>query len=106
MPLCDCGAVLKPDVVLFGELLPERAMLRATALAMSSGLMLAIGSSLEVWPVAGLPEDTLRAGGKLALVTKGPTPYDRLAEVKLSGDVVDELEAVVALLGGVEGPRA
>ena len=106
VPLCDCGAVLKPDVVLFGELLPERAMLRATALAMSSGLMLAIGSSLEVWPVAGLPEDTLRAGGKLALVTKGPTPYDRLAEVKLSGDVVDELEAVVALLGGVEGPRA
>jgi len=56
--------------------------------------------------VAGLPEDTLRAGGKLALVTKGPTPYDRLAEVKLAGDVVDELEAVVALLGGVEGSRA
>ena len=98
VPLCDCGAVLKPDVVLFGELLPERAMLRATALAMSAGLMLAVGSSLEVWPVAGLPEDTLRAGGKLALVTKGPTPYDRLAEVKLSGDVVTELEAVVALL--------
>ena len=48
VPLCDCGAVLKPDVVLFGELLPERAMLRATALASTAGLMLAIGSSLEV----------------------------------------------------------
>jgi NAD-dependent deacetylase len=98
LPLCDCGAVLKPDVVLFGEMLPERAMLRATALAMSARLMLAVGSSLEVWPVAGLPEDTLRAGGKLAIVTMGETPYDRVAEVKLSGDVVAELEAVVAAL--------
>jgi NAD-dependent deacetylase len=103
VPLCECGAVLKPDVVLFGEMLPERAMLRATALAMNAGLMLAVGSSLEVWPVAGLPEDTLRAGGKLAIVTMGETPYDRVAEVKLSGDVVAELEAVLALLGGVEG---
>ena len=98
LPLCDCGAVLKPDVVLFGEMLPERAMLQATALAMTAGLMLAVGSSLEVWPVAGLPEDTLRAGGKLAIVTMGETPYDRYAEVKLSGDVVQELEAVVAAL--------
>jgi NAD-dependent deacetylase len=102
LPRCDCGAVLKPDVVLFGEMLPERALLRATALAMSAQLMLAVGSSLEVWPVAGLPQDTLRAGGKLAIVTMGETPYDRVAEVKLSGDVVEELEAVVGLLGGVE----
>jgi NAD-dependent deacetylase len=98
LPLCDCGAVLKPDVVLFGELLPERAMLRATALAMTAGLMLAVGSSLEVWPVAGLPEDTLRAGGRLAIVTMGETPYDEHADVKLSGDVVTELEAVIAAL--------
>jgi len=99
LPLCDCGAVLKPDVVLFGEMLPERAMLRASALAMTSGLMLAVGSSLEVWPVAGLPEDTLRAGGKLAIVTMGETPYDHHADVRLSGDVVAELEAVLAALG-------
>jgi NAD-dependent deacetylase len=98
LPLCDCGAVLKPDVVLFGELLPERAMLRAAALAATTGLLLAIGSSLEVWPVAGLPEDTLRTGGKLAIVTMGETPYDRVADLKLSGDVVAELEAVVAAL--------
>ncbi len=98
LPRCDCGAVLKPDVVLFGELLPERAMLRATALASTAGLMLAIGSSLEVWPVAELPADTLRAGGKLALVTMGPTPYDREATVKLSGDVEQEMQAVLAAL--------
>jgi NAD-dependent deacetylase len=102
LPLCDCGAVLKPDVVLFGEMLPERAMMRASLLAMNAGLMLAIGSSLEVWPVAGLPEETLNAGGKLAIVTMGETPYDRVAEVKLTGDVVEELEAVIDLLGGVD----
>ena len=67
--------------------------------AASARLMLAIGSSLEVYPVAGLPADTLAAGGRLALVTMGPTPYDRHAVVKLSGDVVDELEAVLAALG-------
>ena len=60
--------------------------------------MLAIGSSLEVYPVAGLPADTLAAGGQLALVTMGPTPYDSEAAVKLSGDVVDELSAVLAAL--------
>ncbi|MBE2318265.1 NAD-dependent deacylase [Solirubrobacter sp. CPCC 204708] len=99
VPRCDCGAPLKPDVVLFGELLPEDAINRATALAATAGLMLAIGSSLEVHPVAGLPQDTLLNGGQLALVTMGPTPYDAHAAVKLSGDVVEELDAVLAALG-------
>ena len=94
-----CIAPLKPDVVLFGELLPEEAMAEAQALASEADLMLCIGSSLEVFPVAGLPGATLRSGGRLALVTQGPTPYDRDAEVKLSGDVVEELAAVLAALG-------
>jgi NAD-dependent deacetylase len=98
VPRCDCGAPLKPDVVLFGEFLPELAMARASELAASAGLMLAVGTSLEVYPVAGLPSETLDAGGRLVLVTMGPTPYDGLADVKLSGDVVAELEAVVAAL--------
>jgi NAD-dependent deacetylase len=98
VPRCDCGAPLKPDVVLFGEFLPEPAMARASELASSAGLMLAIGSSLEVYPVAGLPAETLEAGGRLALVTMGPTPYDGIADVKLSADVVAELEAVLAAL--------
>jgi NAD-dependent deacetylase len=98
VPRCDCGAPLKPDVVLFGEFLPEIAMARASELASSAGLMIAIGTSLEVYPVAGLPSETLEAGGRLALVTMGPTPYDGVADVKLSGDVVTELEAVLAAL--------
>jgi NAD-dependent deacetylase len=98
VPRCDCGAPLKPDVVLFGELLPEGALARASALAAQADLLLCVGSSLEVYPVAQLPQITLAAGGSVALVTKGATPYDGDAVVKLRGDVVEELSAVVAAL--------
>jgi NAD-dependent deacetylase len=99
VPRCDCGAPLKPDVVLFGELLPEPALTRASDLAASADLLLCVGSSLEVYPVAELPAITLASGGQLALVTIGPTPYDREATVKLGGDVVEELQGVLAALG-------
>ena len=98
-PECPaCMVPLNPDVVLFGELLPERALAEAQALAMDADLMLCVGSSLEVYPVAGLPAMTHGAGGRLVLVTQGPTPYDGDAEVKLDGDVVEELQAVLAAL--------
>jgi NAD-dependent deacetylase len=98
-PECNCCiAPLKPNVVLFGEMLPEQAIFDAHALAEEADLMICIGSSLEVYPVAGLPQVALDGGARLALVTQGPTPYDRAAEVKLGGDVVQELEAVLAAL--------
>jgi NAD-dependent deacetylase len=99
VPRCDCGAALKPDVVLFGELLPAAEIERAERLALGADLMLCIGSSLEVFPVAQLPELTLSSGGKLAIVTKGPTPLDRQAAVRMRGDVVEDLAAVVGALG-------
>src|ERR1700710_2522548 len=95
----SCGGPVKPDVVLFGELLSESAMTRARDLAERAELMICIGSSLAVHPVAGLPQLTLERGGRLAIVTVGDTPYDGDAELKLGGDVVDELEALVAALG-------
>ena len=98
-PLCEaCVVPLKPDVVLFGELLSERALSEAQQLAMDADLMICVGSSLEVYPVAGLPAMTHGAGGRLVLITQGPTPYDSDAEVKLDGDVVGELNAVLAAL--------
>jgi NAD-dependent deacetylase len=100
VPRCpDCAVALKPDVVLFGELLPERAIAQASALCARADLLLCIGSSLEVHPAAGLPLFTHRAGGALAIVTRGPTPLDELASVRLSGDVVEELSALVAAVG-------
>ena len=99
VPRCDCGEPLKPDVVLFGEYLPIAAFVRAEALASEARLMLCIGSSLEVYPVAGLPLTTLESGGQLAIITRGPTPLDGRAAVRLGGDVVEELEALAGALG-------
>jgi NAD-dependent deacetylase len=98
VPRCACGEPLKPDVVLFGEMLPVDAIERAWQLAEGADLLLCVGSSLEVFPVAELPLVTVRGGGQVAIVTQGRTPYDDAAAVKLSGDVVAELEALVAAL--------
>jgi NAD-dependent deacetylase len=87
LPRCAlCGAVLKPGVVMFGELLPHDALARAVELAAGAGLLLVVGSSLQVWPVAGLPDETLRRGGRVAVVNREPTPYDHRAELVIHGD--------------------
>jgi NAD-dependent deacetylase len=98
VPRCDCGEPLKPDVILFGELLDEAAMTRATDLAVGADLMLCVGSSLEVYPAAGLPELTLDAGGQIAVITMSATPFDRFAAVRLDGDVEEEMRAVMEAL--------
>jgi NAD-dependent deacetylase len=98
VPHCDCGRPLKPDVVLFGEWLPADALDRAYELASRADLLLCVGSSLEVHPIAQLPGITRAAGGAVAILTAGPTPWDARAAVKLGGDVVVELEALVAAL--------
>ncbi|HZO06399.1 MAG TPA: NAD-dependent deacylase [Solirubrobacterales bacterium] len=95
----ECGGAVKPDVVLFGELLPEAAMAAAQELAEGADLMICVGSSLAVYPVAGLPQLTLQRGGKLVIVTKGPTEYDADAELKLEGEVDEELSALLEVLG-------
>jgi NAD-dependent deacetylase len=98
VPDCDCGQPLKPDVVLFGEWLPEGALNEAYALAAGADVLLCIGSSLEVHPIAQLPGITRQNGGQVAIVTQGATPWDPRAAVKLDGDVVAELESVLAAL--------
>jgi NAD-dependent deacetylase len=102
VPRCEpCATALKPDVVLFGEMLSEPVLRRAAELCERADLLLCIGSSLEVQPVAGLPLLTRRAGGRVAIITQGPTPLDDVADVRLSGDVVAELEALAGALGCV-----
>jgi NAD-dependent deacetylase len=94
----DCSGPVKPDVVLFGELLPAEAMAEAESLAGGADLMICVGSSLEVYPVAGLPSVTLGRGGRIAVITKGPTPFDEDAAVRMDGDVVADLDAVLGAL--------
>jgi NAD-dependent deacetylase len=94
VPRCEeCRGPLKPEVVLFGEMLPEQAIERARKLCEGADVLLCIGSSLEVHPVAGLPLLTHAAGGVVAIITQGATPLDELAVVRLGGDVVEELQA-------------
>jgi NAD-dependent deacetylase len=97
-PCPHCGEILKPDVVMFGELLPLDAMDRASALAREAGVLLVVGSTLEVYPVAGLPEDTLAAGGALAIVNRGRTPYDHRAAVQIDGSAGETLAELAEAL--------
>ena len=98
-PACpSCGAILKPDVVFFGELLPAAAIDRAFELARQAGLLLVVGSALEVHPVAGLPLETIGAGGELAIVNQGPTPFDGLASLRIGASAGEVLPAVADLL--------
>lgn len=99
MPSCDaCGGVLKPDVVFFEEQLPVAAIDRAYTLARDARLLLVIGSGLEVHPVAGLPELTVSAGGRVAIVNLGPTTFDRRATLKLESKAGETLAETARLL--------
>ena len=99
LPRCEkCSAVLKPDVVFFGELLPQEAIDRAYYLARRAAMMLVVGSALEVYPVAELPLETLRAGGSLAIVNRGPTALDGRAELNVDASAGETLRRVVTVL--------
>ena len=95
-PACPtCGSILKPDVVMFGELLPRAPIDRAYELARGAGLMLVVGSSLEVWPVAGLPLEA----AAFAVVNRGPTALDDQAVLTIDAGAGETLAALAELLG-------
>jgi NAD-dependent deacetylase len=99
LPPCpECGDVLKPGVVMFGELLPVAAIEQAQRLAAEARLLLVVGSSLEVYPVAALPELTLARGGVLAIVNRGETPWDSRAELVLDAGAGETLRALAAAM--------
>jgi NAD-dependent deacetylase len=98
VPRCTCGQVVKPGVVMFGELLEPDAIDRAFQLARETKLLLVVGSTLEVQPVAGLPWETVTAGGEVAIVNLGPTAFDRRATLKIDAKAGEVLRAVVEQL--------
>ena len=100
LPACpECGEILKQGVVMFGEMLPVAAIEQARRHAADARLLLVVGSSLEVYPVAGLPEETLAAGGSLAIVNRGPTPWDARADVVIDGGAGETLSALIGMVG-------
>jgi NAD-dependent deacetylase len=98
VPLCDCGFQLKTGVVQFGEPLPADAIAAAYEHARRADVILVIGSSLLVEPVSRLPQVVLDAGGTLAILTEGETPYDDRAAVRLHGRAGVQLAETVEAL--------
>lgn len=82
VPDCErCRGILKPDVVFFGELLPEWTLRNATARATRCELMIVIGSSLVVYPAAYMPMYAKESGAKLVIINNTPTSCDDVADV-------------------------
>lgn len=96
VPHCGCGGALKPDVVLYGEQLNQRDLSRAIWYAMEAELMVVGGTSLVVYPVAGLV-GYLKQGAKLVIVNRDPTPYDDRADLIIREDLAEVLAQAAEL---------
>ncbi|HJO33184.1 MAG: Sir2 family NAD-dependent protein deacetylase [Anaerolineales bacterium] len=99
LPTCaQCRSVLKPEVILFGEILPEKTMRQAQQAALSCDLMLVAGSSLQVFQAADLPAMAHRNGAALIIINREETHLDQAANVVLHADVSETLPAIAARL--------
>jgi len=99
MPKCPkCGRVLKPAITFFGESLPADALRQAVTESQAADLMLVLGTSLTVFPAAGMPEYTLRNGGEIVIVNNMPTPLDSRALLHFDdlGLVFEELQKLLS----------
>jgi NAD-dependent deacetylase len=100
MPPCpQCNGILKPDVILFGELLPMRIMRAAQAETQQCDLMLVAGSSLAVAPAGDLPLQAKMNGARLIIVNYEETHVDNMADVVIHADVADILPRLAAPFG-------
>jgi NAD-dependent deacetylase len=96
IPRCDrCGGVLKPDLILFGEQLPARAWLAAQSACNTCDMMIVIGSSLEVLPVAGLPMRAIDHGAHLVVINRSPTHIDVRADVVFHEEMTEIVPRLV-----------
>lgn len=96
IPMCgSCGGVIRPDVVLFGEMLPDGAMEEAYRIAGECDLMLVVGSSLVVYPAADIPAEAKRLGASLAIINLDPTPLDDWCDAHFSYPAAELLAAAV-----------
>lgn len=86
-----CGGLVKSATISFGQAMPVEAMIRAEAASRAADLFLVLGSSLVVYPAAGLPVAAKRAGAKLVIANREPTDLDPYADLLLRGDLVEVL---------------
>ncbi|GAA3161597.1 NAD-dependent protein deacetylase [Blastococcus jejuensis] len=95
-PCRACGDVLKSATVYFGQMLDEQVVAACTAAAADCDLFLAVGTSLQVWPAAGLADVAVGAGARLVVVNAQPTPYDDVADLVVREPIGTSLPRLVA----------
>jgi NAD-dependent deacetylase len=93
-PACG-GRYLKPTVIFFGEGLPPHALEEAQTLAAAADVVLIVGSSLQVYPAAGIPRLAREHGAELCIVNAEPTPFDGIAKVVVQGKAGEVLPQIV-----------
>jgi len=94
VPHCKCGGVIKPDIVFFGEMLPQRDISASFEYAAECELFIAIGTSLLVYPAASLPLIAKENGAKLVIINREPTPLDSQADEVFRGEIKDIMKAL------------
>jgi NAD-dependent deacetylase len=91
MSTCDCGGTIRPGIVLFGEMLPEKAFREAEEAAAKADLFIILGSSLTVSPANMFPLIAKENGAKLVIVNREPTEYDRFADVVIQNQGIKDV---------------
>ena len=100
IPACrDCGGIVKTAVISFGQAMPKAEWVRAEDETLAADLFLVLGSSLTVFPAAGLPRMAWEAGAPLVIVNRDPTPLDRLATLALREEIGPLMTEVTGVLG-------
>ncbi len=98
-PACDhCRGILKPDVIFFGEALPQQTLLQALREAGECDLMLVIGSTLVVYPAAYVPVQAKQAGADLVIINKGATEQDHIADVRIDAPAGETMTKILERL--------
>lgn len=99
VPACpECGGIVKPRTVLFGEAMPHAELAEAERRARAADLFVVVGSSLVVYPAAGFPLLAKRMGARLVILNRTPTDQDEYADLVIRNGIGDTLTAVLTLL--------
>ena len=99
VPTCKkCGGILKPDVIFFGEALPEKTLRAAVRESQECDFFLVIGSSLVVYPAASLPLQAKRSGARVVIINLGPTAQDAIADVLINRSAGETMTRIITRL--------
>jgi NAD-dependent deacetylase len=98
-PVCEkCQGILKPDVVFFGEMLPQHTLMTAERESRECDLFIVIGSSLVVYPAAYMPMYAKRSGAKIVIINMGDTGHDDIADVFIDAPAGDTMTKIMEKL--------